>query len=388
MLRNKSHTKNLIFFFVSVFILLFAHSSNAQEDVSKLLKDKIDLIQQKYFNSIVSFPKAVAVAIDKNIALIPASALDEQKNLSIIALDSKLNIAVVKLPTEQTPVNFKATDKFEEVYFLLTIFEQPIIILIKGTQRDNKIEIDGHYPLGSLLLSFDLSPVGIIVKNEPFSEALVISSVYPEINKMIYRKPGWMGLQAQTINEELSKIFNVSEGVVITNIYEGGPSDKAGLQRGDVITEANGHKIKDLKDLQNLLSTKFAGETLMLKIIRDGSQKIVNVILEEPPESLSSTKNQAIQGIKGVNIAEIPDSLRKNIPKSIKGVLVSKIEELSPALGILKEGDIIVEINKKPINNTKDFNETVAQSTNRDLLILVYRQDSFQYVIIPAQKSR
>ncbi len=388
MLRDKSHPKIIVLFLVYVFLQHFVHPACAQDNLAKSLKDKIDIIQQKYFNSIVSFKNAVAVAVDKNIAIIPASALNEQKNLSIIALDSKLNIAFLKLPTEHTPISFNDPNKFEEIYFLLTIFEQPTIILIKGTQEENKIKIDGHYPLGSVLLSIDLLPLGIVVKNEPFSEALVISSVYPEINKMLYRKPGWLGIQAQTINEELSKIFNVSDGVVITNIYEGGPSDRAGLQRGDVIVEANGYKIKDLRDLQNILSTKFAGESLLFKIIRDGNQKTTHVILEEPPEKISSTKTSTIQGIKGVNITEIPDSLRKTIPKSIKGVLVSKIEELSPALGILKESDIIVEINKKAINNTKDFNEIVEQSAQKDLLILVYRQNSFQYVILPAQKSR
>lgn len=92
--------------------------------------------------------------------------------------------------------------------------------------------------------------------------------------------------------------------------------------------------------------------------------------------------------IKGVEITEIPENLKKSLKKSIKGVFVKKISEDSPALGILKNEDIIIEINKKSINSYKEFNEILQQSGNNDLLILVYRQDNFQYVIIPGQKSR
>lgn len=119
----------------------------------------------------------------------------------------------------------------------------------------------------------------------------MIKPFYSEINKLIKRKPGWLGLQGQTITAELGKIMSVSEGVVITNIYEGGPADKAKLRRGDVIVAADSFKITELKDLQNILSTKFAGETINLEIMKDGIKKDYSIILEEPQKIFYKQKH-------------------------------------------------------------------------------------------------
>ncbi len=220
-------------------------------------------------------------------------------------------------------------------------------MLVKGAINDSKILIQGKHIPGSLLISLDLIPLGIVTKSDTVSEVLLIKPFYSEINRLIKRKPGWLGLQGQTVTQELGKILLVSEGVVITNIYEGGPADKAGLKRGDVIVEADGSSIKELKNLQSIISTKFAGENINLKILREGIQKNFSVTVEEPPEILIQTKSSITSGIKGVEITEIPEKLKANLKKSITGALVKKISEDSPALGILKEDDIIVEINKK-----------------------------------------
>ncbi len=347
------------------------------------------MIHQKFANSITPIGNSVGVAIDRDFAIVPATAIEEVKNLSIVALDSRLNLAIVKLNTEKTPVTFSVQESGDDVFILYTFFENPAIVLVKGYTEDGKIKIEGKYPLGSLLLSLDLNPIGIITKAGAISETLIIRPIYSQISKLINRKPGWLGLQAQTIGEDLKKFLSAPEGIVITNIYEGGPSEKAGLRRGDIIVGADDIKIRDLKDLQNFLSTKFAGEKINLRVIKDGSQLTIPVLLEESPFQVLQTKPlPLIPTIKGLIVTEIPESSRRYLPKSIKGVFVRKIEEDSSALGILKEEDIIVEVNRKPITNIKDYEDTLAQALTKDLLILVYRKDSFQYVIIPSQKAR
>jgi len=290
---------------------------------------------------------------------------------------------VVRLK-ELTPIkNFSKPSGTDEVFFLFDASQKHIFI-VKGKVKDKVVDIQGKKPPGSLLLSIDLKPLGIVTKSDETSEALLIASVSSEINKLIKRKQGWLGLQAQTVTQELGKVLSVNYGAVVTNIYEGGPSDKAGLKRGDVIIEADGLKIKELKDLQNLISTKFAGESVFLRVLRDGVQKDFPVVLEESPQTMIPS----IPQIKGVEISDIPETVKSNLRKSVKGVFVKKMSEDSPALGILREGDIIVEINKKSITTQKEFNEAISQAGQNDLLILVYRQDSFQYVIIPLQRLR
>lgn len=389
MFTDKNYAKVIITFFIIISVILFsAGNLYCAETLSDSIKNKLDTIYQKYSNSIIPIDGAMATAIDKNYAIIPSTVSENTKKISLVALDSKLGIAVIKLNRDLTPINFDLPSSKDNLFFLLTILEEPAVMLVKGKFEDSKIQIQGKQIPGSLLLSFDLIPLGVVIKSSNVSEVLLIKPFYQEIYKLINRKPGWLGLQGQTVTAELGKALSVYEGVVITNIYEGGPSDKAGLKRGDVIVQADSFKIKELKDLQNLISTKFAGESVNLTISREGSQMEVSVTLGESPDNVAQTKASYIMPqIKGTDIVEIPENVRAKLKKSIKGVFVKKIDENSPALGILKVDDIIVEINKKSITNLKDFNEAISKAGQNDLLILVYRQDSFQYVIIPGQKS-
>ncbi|GAB5046145.1 PDZ domain-containing protein [Thermodesulfovibrio sp. TK110] len=387
MFTDKNYAKVVITVFILVTITLVSKTLYSEENFSTSIKNKFDTIYQRFSDSIIPLPEGVAVAIDRNYAILPATIVEKVKN-PVVAVDSKLNIAVIKLNRDLKPVNFGLSATKDEIFFLLTFFEEPSLLLVKGKLKNSKLQIQGKQIPGSLLLSLDLTPIGVITESDNVSEALLIEPVYSEINKLIKRKPGWLGLQGQTLTAQLSKIFNASEGVLITNIYEGGPSDRAGLKRGDVIVEADSYMIKELKDLQNIISTKFAGDSVNLKILREGLYKNFQVILEEPPETLLQTKSFHTSKIKGVEIIEIPEEIKANLKKSIKGVYVKKVNEDSPALGILKEEDIIIEINKKPVNSMSDFNDIISKTADSDLLILVYRQDSFQYVIIPWQKSR
>lgn len=388
MSTDKNYAKVIITVFIFITAILFSNSKLYSEDsFSTSLKNKFEAIYQNFSYSLIPLDEAVAVAIDKNYAIIPATVIDRAKN-PVVAIDSKLNIALIKLQRDLTPVNFGVLNTQDELFFLLTVLEETSLLLVKGGLNDSKILIQGKHIPGSLLISLDLIPLGIVTKSDTVSEVLLIKPFYSEINRLIKRKPGWLGLQGQTVTQELGKILLVSEGVVITNIYEGGPADKAGLKRGDVIVEADGSSIKELKNLQSIISTKFAGENINLKILREGIQKNFSVTVEEPPEILIQTKSSITSGIKGVEITEIHEKLKANMKKSIIGALVKKISEDSPALGILKEDDIIVEINKKAVNSVNDFYDIISKASGSDLLILVYRQDSYQYVIIPGQKSR
>ncbi|MCS7164501.1 MAG: PDZ domain-containing protein [Thermodesulfovibrio sp.] len=388
MFRDKSYPKAIAILFITFFILSLTEQSQCEENFSTLIKTKMETIYQRFSNSLIPLQQGVAVSIDKNYAIVPAKVIEKVQNISAVALDSKLNLAVIKLSREFNPVVFDISKTKDEVFFLFTFLDEPSLLIVKGKFKENKVELQGRQPLGSLLLSLDLIPLGVVTESGSISEALLIKPFYSEINKLIKRKPGWLGLQGQTITAELGKIMSVSEGVIVTNIYEGGPADKAKLRRGDIIVEADNIKIRELKDLQNIVSTKFAGESINLEVLRDGIRKTYLLILEEPPENFIQKRTPHILPIRGVEVIEIPENVKTKIKKSINGVFVKKVSEDSPALGILKEEDIIVEINKKSVNSYKDFNEIIQQIGNNDLLILVYRQDSFQYVIIPGQKSR
>lgn len=386
MFTNKGHTETLIFFLFSIFIFLFFPLlSFGSDDLEKTLKSKIEEINKKFLPSLIPLENGIAVSFFKDVALAPSSIIEDNKK--ILAIDSKLKISLFKTEDITKGVEFKNPDKNADIFFLLTYDDSFKILLVDGKIEENSIKISGKHNLGSMLVSIDLNPLGIVVTNDDnLSEVLIIKSFEQEIMKLINRKSGWIGIQGQTVTDDLKKILFTNYGVVMTNVYQGGPAYKAGIKRGDVIIEADMLTIKDIKDLQNLLSTKFSGENIQLIILRSGTRTEVSLTLEDPPEMITNVKTQPL-AIPGLELTEIPPNFKQSLRENIKGVFVNNITENSPVLGILKKGDIIIELNKREINNIQDFYEVLSKSTG-DLLILVYRQNNFQYVIIPSQKFR
>lgn len=386
MFTNKGHTKTLVFFLFSIVIFLFFPLlSFGSDDLEKIIRSKIEEINKNFLPALITLENGIAVLFSENIALAPSSIIDDDKK--ILAIDSKLKISLFKTEGLKRGIEFKNPDKNSTIFFLLSRNESFNILLVNGKVEDNLIKVEGKHVLGSLLISIDLKPLGIVVQNDDnISEALVIKDSEQEIMKLINRKSGWLGIQGQTVTEDLKKILFTNYGVIVTNVYEGGPAYKAGIKRGDIIIEVDTLPIKDIKDLQNLMSTKFSGENIQLKIMRNNSKIEINLILEDPPEIINNIKPVS-SSIPGLEITEIPISIKQTLRNNIKGVFINRVMESSPALGILKNGDIIVEINKKEVNNTQEFYEMLSKSSG-DLLILVYRQNNFQYVIIPSQKFR
>lgn len=404
MLTNKSNTQNInrapmknkkvvmfkkfLFQFNLLIILwllilpLWAYGSN---DFDNALKFKIIKIHEKFSPYIISLKKGNAIYFSKNIALVPLSILEE--NSKTIAVDSKLRISFISLDKFLQDMTFRIPEENANLFFLLTNEGFMKIFIVEGTKYDNLIKLKGQYPIGSLLISTDLEPIGIIVSTtEKNSEVLIVKAVEGEINKLINRKPGWLGIQGQTITEDLKKVLSSNYGVVITNVYPNGPADKVGMKRGDVIIEADNVTIRELSDLQDLLSIKFSGESVKIKISRDKKIMEFAVTLEETPNLIKQSKSEPFS-ILGLEIVEIPKNVKESLRDSVRGVYVNNVSEISPALGILKKGDIIVELNKQVIDNPQDFYEVISNSKG-DLLILLYRQGNFQYVILPLQKSR
>jgi serine protease DegS len=100
---------------------------------------------------------------------------------------------------------------------------------------------------------------------------------------------GWLGVQIQDINPRLAESFGLSsdDGVVITNIIINGPADKAGLDRGDVITHIDDKKIIDFRDALDRISKYKPGQTITLTVVREGKVIEKNAkVIERPTQEL------------------------------------------------------------------------------------------------------
>lgn len=206
---------------------------------------------------------------------------------------------------------------------------------------------------------------------------------------------GWLGVQIQALNAELAQQFNLTDekGALIVDVVEGSPADKAGLQRGDVIVEFDGKKIDNPSQLKNLVAMTKPGQTVTLEIIRDGKPMRLEVTIGELPseddKKLASKTTSFDNSLKGVIVQELTDEIlqRLGIGRKLKGVIVTDIEENSPALGILQKGDIILEINRRPISGLKDYNEVVTKiERSQSILLWIYRGKAPIYVTLSGRQ--
>lgn len=198
---------------------------------------------------------------------------------------------------------------------------------------------------------------------------------------------GWLGVTIQPLTPDLVKQFNLGDknGALVGDVVEDSPAEKAGIERGDVIVEFDGKKVDDATNLRNMVANTLPNKEVMITIIRDGKPITVNVKITELPAEIQTFSKTFDNQLKGIRVQSLTPEISKglNVPKRITGVVITDMEDGSPAQGILMNGDIIMEINKKDIHNIKDY-ESVALSIkpNENILLLVYRQNSVFYVTL------
>jgi len=198
---------------------------------------------------------------------------------------------------------------------------------------------------------------------------------------------GWLGVSIQTITPELAKQFDLKDekGVLVGDVVEDSPAEKAGIQRGDVIIEFEGKEVNDPSSLRNMVASTSPGKEVGIKLLRDGKAKTVNVTIAELPLEMQKISGDFENYLKGVHVQNITPELKKSldIPKRINGVIVTDIEDGSPAEGILMQNDVILEVNKVKINNMKDYEATGSKiKSGQDILLLIYRNGSTIYITL------
>ncbi|MEF9437543.1 MAG: PDZ domain-containing protein [Candidatus Mariimomonas ferrooxydans] len=199
---------------------------------------------------------------------------------------------------------------------------------------------------------------------------------------------GWLGVSIQPISDELAKQFNLKEknGALVADVIEDSPAEKAGIMRGDVIVKFNGEKVDEPYNLRNTVATTSPGEVVEVEVIREGKVESLKVKIGElPTETQTAAPTVYENAMKGVSVQGLtPEIYRKlNLPEKIRGVVVSSIESDSPASARLARGDVILEINRKAISNTDDYDAVVSRiKPDENILLLVFRKGSTVFITI------
>jgi serine protease Do len=203
---------------------------------------------------------------------------------------------------------------------------------------------------------------------------------------------GWLGIGIQDVDPEIASAMGLPnhDGVLVSDVDPGSPAEKGGLQRGDVVLTVAGKKTNSSTQLRNLVAATGANKKVEVAILRNGKPQTLSIVLGELKTDSTSAKPGAAepheQTLEGLSLEGLDPKLRQrlNLPGSIKqGVVVTGVAPGSNAAehGI-QPGDVIVEVNRKPVNTVPEFLTAFKQSTGKGALLLVYRDGRTRYLVL------
>jgi serine protease Do len=263
---------------------------------------------------------------------------------------------------------------------------------------DDYLQIDAAINPGNSggpLLDLSGAVVGINTAINPQANTIgfavpidLAKDILPQLKEKGSVTRGWLGVSIQEITPELAKAFklDVKEGALVAQVSPGSPADKAGLQRGDVILGVDGKSIPKPRDLSRLVAGTPVGSTVKLDVLRDGKSLSLPVVIEKlagPSAERAEAGAPAGAAALGLEIADLDDDLRQQFGlRDAKGAVVADVEPGSPAgdAGV-RPGDLLVEIDRKPVATAADAERQLA-SSGESVLLLVRRGDGTIYVVL------
>jgi serine protease Do len=206
---------------------------------------------------------------------------------------------------------------------------------------------------------------------------------------------GWLGVSIQELTPELASQFGVGDtkGVLVSDVMDDSPAKKAGFERADVIVEYDGKSMDSPTHLRNAVAQTPVGKRVTVKIIRDKKPKTIELTIAEQPKSMAqggeeeSDESTTPSGVlSSLEVRELNEELagRYGLKASERGVVVVRVRPGSTAeeLGV-REGDIIVEVNRQAVPSVKAY-ERIASKLPKDqsVLLLLKRQGRTIYLTL------
>jgi serine protease Do len=200
---------------------------------------------------------------------------------------------------------------------------------------------------------------------------------------------GWLGVTIQDLKGDLAEYYGVdgTSGVMVVDVVPGDPADKGGVKPKDIITKVNGKMVATSRDLTNLAAGLVVGDTANLTILRAGTQKTLEIKIGKRPLTMaaaSRNQHQQKDSEYGFEVTEVtPEIARQYNIKDTAGVIVVGVapDSKADAAGI-KQGDLIIEVNRKNVDSVKDFKNLINQYKDADgISLLVQRMNAGLMVI-------
>jgi serine protease Do len=213
--------------------------------------------------------------------------------------------------------------------------------------------------------------------------------IVPQLEEKGHVTRGWLGVSIQEVTPGLAKSFDLKEkqGALVAQVVSGGPAEKGGIEQGDVILGFDGKEIAESKDLPRIVASTPVGKTVTVELLRNGKVVDRQVKVGEMEEKVDISKLPSSHKTLGIAVQNLTPEIAKELGvKKDTGIVVTQVEPGSPAADAgIQTGDVIQQVNRKPVKNVEDFVQKVEKATDKDnVLLLIQRgQNSLFAAVTP-----
>jgi serine protease Do len=193
---------------------------------------------------------------------------------------------------------------------------------------------------------------------------------------------GWLGVMIQRVTPEIADSLGYAhaEGALVSEVTPDGPASHSGIEQGDIIVEYDGKPVKESSDLPRLVAQTPIGKRVSVTVLRSGDRRTFTVKIGELAESETGATPASTNDHLGMSVQTLTSEVAETLglPKDVHGVVVTSVDLGGPAAeGGLRRGDVILEVNRRPVRNVRQYEKAIkAGSKGTSVLLLVRRGDN------------
>jgi Do/DeqQ family serine protease len=231
-----------------------------------------------------------------------------------------------------------------------------------------------------------LSPTGTSIGIGFAIPANMVRNVMDQLIQDGHVRRGLLGVTVQGVTADLAQSLGLDEvkGALVSDVQADGPGDHAGVERGDVIVALDGSAVADSNQLRNMVAEHQPGARVTLSVRRGKGTRELTATLGERPSGrrLAETRPGSSEDRLGMTVEPLtPELARRLGTKDEQGLAVTDIDPAGlAARSGLREGDVIEEVDQRPVRSAMDLRDALDQDAERPALVLVNREGNRLYV--------
>jgi serine protease Do len=203
---------------------------------------------------------------------------------------------------------------------------------------------------------------------------------------------GYIGIGIQDLTPGLAESFGLkaSSGALISDVQPDSPGARAGLKSGDVVVSIDGQPVTSASRLSLAVGESVPGTQVTLGVLRNGRTEDISVKTEVKPGSAGRDGDEAAPGddqgvLNGVAVGDIDMNARRDLdlPERLSGAVITGVDPNSAAARAgLREGDVILEINRQPVTSAKSAVDLSASAVSKKTLVKLWSHGNTVYVVV------